>query len=140
MSVDEVRRRSRWILRAVEWDEPRAKYPNIWHDGMPRQVLAYETVASRLRLGDLLAVFHPASQKRRERSERFLGLARVSSLRKDADPAFAWIELQTAHRFRKPLDLDEAPRRVFLCCDPDWPAREVAVGRHTWPPRGTPRR
>jgi hypothetical protein len=129
MSVDEVRRRSRWILRALEWDEPRAKYPNIWHDGMPQLVLAYETVASRLRLGDLVAVFHPASQKRPERAERFLGLVRVTAIRRAHDPTFAWLEMESAHRFRQPLDLGESPRRVFLCCDPGWPEREVALFR-----------
>lgn len=129
MSMDEVRRRSRWILRALEWDEPRAKYPNIWHDGMPQQVLAYETVASRLRLGDLVAVFHPASQKRPERADRFLGLVRVTAIRRAQDRAFAWLEMEIAHRFREPLDLGESPRRVFLCCDPGWPEREVALFR-----------
>ena len=48
MCVKGRKRRSRWMLRALEWDDSRARYPNIWHEGMPRQVLAFETVVSRL--------------------------------------------------------------------------------------------
>lgn len=129
MSLDEARRRSRWIMRAMEWDDPKARYPNVWHEGMPRQILAFDTVATRLRLGDLIAVFSPPSQKHPERSERFVGISRVTSLRLAHAPTLAWVELETAHRFDPPLDLGDGPRRVFLCCDPGWPAREVALFR-----------
>ncbi|MDX1388084.1 MAG: hypothetical protein R3344_02790 [Acidobacteriota bacterium] len=129
MRTDEIRRRSRWMIRAQEWDEPRARYPNVWHEGMPRHVLAYDTVASRMRLGDLVAVFYPASQKHPDRSERFLGISRVVGLRRSHDPACAWIDLETAHRFDPPLNLGEAPRRVFLCCDPGWSEHEVEAFR-----------
>jgi hypothetical protein len=133
MSVDEVRRRSRWMFRALEWDDPRARYPNIWHEGMPRQILAYETAASRMRLGDLVAIFHPTSQKHAQRSDRFLGIGRVIALRRAAhDPTFAWVDLEVAHRFASPLDLGEAPRRVLLCCDAGWPDREVALFRRVF--------
>ena len=71
MRTDEIRRRSRWMIRAQEWDERRARYPNVWQDEMPRHILAYDTVASRIRLGDLVAVYYPASQKHPDRSERF---------------------------------------------------------------------
>src|SRR5262245_8975122 len=81
VQMDDSRRRSRWIMRILEWDDPRARYPNLWHEGMPRLILAFDTVASRLRLGDLIAVYSPASQKHPERSGRFVGLARVSGLR-----------------------------------------------------------
>ena len=127
MSVNEIRRRSRWMLRVLEWNDPRARYPNIWHEGMPSQVLAYETVASRLRLGDLVAIYHPSSQRHAERGDRFLGICRVTSLRRAHDPTFAWIDMETAHRFAAPLDLGETPRRVFLCCDAGWPEGEVAL-------------
>ena len=42
------------------------------------------------------------------------------------------MELETAHRFEKPLDLGESPRRVFLCCDPGWPEREVQLFRRVF--------
>lgn len=127
MSINEIRRRSHWIIRAQEWDEVRAHYPNIWHEGMPSHILAFETVASRLRLGDLLAVYYPTSLKHPERSERFLGISRVMGLRRADDPAYAWVDLVTAHRFDPPLVLSESPRRVFTCCDPGWPVRDVAL-------------
>lgn len=127
MISDTTRRRSRWMMRALEWDDPRARYPNVWHDGMPRHVLAFETVASRLRLGDLVAVYYPASQRHPERSDRFLGISRVAGLRRAEDRAYAWIDLETAHKFRRPLDVAETPRRVFLCCDPGWPQRDVGL-------------
>jgi hypothetical protein len=114
-------------MRAMEWDEPRARYPNIWHAGMPRHVLAFERLASRLRLGDLVAVFHPASVRHPERGNRFMGLSRVIGLRRAEDADHAWIELETAHAFRAPLDLGRVPRRVFMCCDPGWPASDVAL-------------
>ncbi len=129
MSADEIHRRSRWMIRALEWDDTRARYPNIWHEGMPAHVLAFETVASRLRLGDLVAVYHPASQRHAGRSERFVGISRVVGLRRSHAAAHAWIDLETAHRFDPPLDVGEGPRRVFLCCDPDWPARDGALFR-----------
>ena len=130
MSNDERRRRSRWMFRALEWDDPRAKYPNVWHEGMPCHVLAFDSVAGRLRLGDLIAVFYPASQRHAERADRFLGLSRVTGLRRAHDAGFAWVDLETAHRFSAPLDVGEAPRRVFLCCDPGWPEQEVELFRN----------
>jgi hypothetical protein len=117
------------MIRAQEWDEPRARYPNVWQDEMPRHILAYDTVASRIRLGDLVAVYYPASQKHPDRSERFLGLSRVVGLRQSHDPSCAWIDLEIVHRFDPPLDLGEAPRRVFLCCDPGWSEHEVEMFR-----------
>lgn len=132
MRSDEIRRRSRWMMRAQEWDEPRARYPNVWHDDMPVHVLAYDTVVSRMRLGDLVAVYYPSTQRHRVRSERFLGLSRVVGLRRAHDPAYAWLDLETAHRFDPPLDLKESPRRVVLCCDPGWPAREVELFHKVW--------
>lgn len=124
---DDLRRHSRWLMRVMEWNDPRARYPNVWHDGMPRHVLAYASVASRLRLGDLIGIFYPSSQSHPERAERFVGLSRVVGLRRADDPAYAWLDLETAHRFDPPLDLGQGPRRVFLCCDPGWPQREVAL-------------
>jgi hypothetical protein len=123
----DIHQRSRWMMRAMEWNEPRARYPNLWHAGMPRQVLAFDRLAARLRLGDLVAVFYPASTRHPERSNRFLGLSRVAALRRADEPGHAWVELETAHAFAKPLDLGRAPRRVFLCCDPGWPAEDVAL-------------
>lgn len=111
----------------MEWDDPRARYPNLWHGGMPAHVLATLRVAARLRLGDLVAVFHPASTRHEERSERFVGLSRVAGLRRADAAGFAWVDLETAHRFEPALDAGGAPRRVFLCCDPGWPADEVAL-------------
>ena len=40
---------------------------------------------------------------------------------------FGWIDLETAWRFTPPLSLGQQPRRVFLCCDPDWPGPEVEL-------------
>jgi hypothetical protein len=114
-------------MRAQEWDEPKAPYPNLWHAGMPRRILAFGTVASRLRLGDLVAVYYPQSQKHPDRSERALGLSRVTALSQADDPKYAWVDLHTAHRLERPLAIDPAPRRVFLCCDPEWPENDVAV-------------
>ena len=124
MTTEEIGKRSRWMIRAMEWDDPRARYPNIWHEGMPRHILAFERVAQRLRLGDLVAVYHPASQRHTERAERFLGLCRVVGLRRADDPEYGWIDLETAWRLDPPLALGKQPRRVFLCCDPGWPGPE----------------
>ncbi len=132
MRSDELRRRSRWMMRTQEWDEARARYPNVWHDEMPRHVLAFDTIASRMRLGDLIAVYYPSSQRHPARAERFVGIARVDGLRRAHDPAYAWIDLGTAHRFEPPLDLSESPRRVLLCCDPGWPDRDVALFTKVW--------
>jgi len=130
MLTEDSRRRSRWMMRILEWDDPRARYPNLWHEGMPRLILAFDTIASRLRLGDLIAAYSPASQKHPERSGKFVGIARVAGLRRSAhDPSLAWVDLETAHRFVPPLDAGEEPRRVFLCCDPGWPGREVGLFR-----------
>ncbi len=133
MLMEDTRRRSRWMMRVMEWDDPRARYPNLWHEGMPRQILAFDTVASRLRLFDLIAVYSPPSQKHPERSGRFVGIARVTGVRRSPhDASLAWVDLETAHKFEPPLDLGEEPRRVFLCCDPGWPGREVAVFREVF--------
>jgi len=129
MQSEELRRHSRWVMRAMEWDDARARYPNIWHDGMPRHVLAFDRVASRLRLGDLIAAYYPASQRHPRRSERFVGISRVTGLRAADAGGFAWIDLQTAHKFDPPLDLNQQPRRVFLCCDSGWPGPEVDLFR-----------
>ena len=123
---DELRRRSRWMMRVREWDD-RAQYPNIWNDGMPCQVLAVDRVAGRLRLGDLIAVFYPSSRRHPERSGRFVGISRVTGLRAAAQHDCAWIDLATAHRFAPPLDLGRQPARVFLCCDPGWSGAEQAL-------------
>jgi hypothetical protein len=120
------------MMRAMEWDDPRARYPNLWHEGMPRHILAFERVVSRLRLGDLVAVYYPASQRHPERAERFLGLSRVSGLRRADQEGFGWIDLETAHRFEPPLALKPQPRRVFLCCDPGWPGPEVDLFRQVF--------
>jgi len=127
MSNEEIARRSRWMMRAMEWDDARARYPNIWHEGMPRHILAFDRVVSRLRLGDLVAVFYPASQRHPERAEKFLGLSRVAGLRLAEQRGFGWIDLETAWRFAPPLSLGQQPRRVFLCCNPGWPGPEVAL-------------
>jgi len=127
MSNEEIARRSRWMMRAMEWDDPRARYPNIWHTGMPRHILAFERVVGRLRLGDLVAVYYPASQRHPERAERFLGLSRVVGLRVAEQRGFGWIDFETAWRFDPPLALGQQPRRVFLCCNPGWPGPEVAL-------------
>jgi hypothetical protein len=123
---EELRRRSRWMMRVREWDD-RAQYPNIWNEGMPCQILAVERVAGRLRLGDLIAVYYPNSQRHPDRSGRFVGISRVRGLRAAAQQGFAWVELETAHRFDQPLDLKRQPGRVFLCCDPGWPRAEVSL-------------
>lgn len=127
MTNEEIGRRSRWMIRAMEWDDPRARYPNLWHEGMPRQILAFDRVVSRLRIGDLIAVYYPASQRYPDRAERFLGLSRVVGLRLADAEGFGWIEMATAHRFDPPLRLKSQPRRVFLCCDPGWPGPEVEL-------------
>ena len=132
MQSEELRRHSRWLMRAMEWDDARARYPNIWHDGTPRHVLAFDRVASRLRLGDMIAAYYPASQRHPRRSERFLGISRVAGLRAADADGFAWIDLQTAHKFDPPLDLGQQPRRVFLCCDPGWPDPEVDLFRQVF--------
>jgi hypothetical protein len=119
-------------MRVMEWDDSRARYPNIWHEGMPRHVLAFDRLAARLRLGDLIAVYYPTSQRHPERSERYLGLSRVSGLRVAETPGFAWLDLTTAHRFDPPLRLEGQPRRVFLCCDPGWPDNEVRLFDEVW--------
>jgi hypothetical protein len=117
------------MMRVLEWNDPRARYPNLWHAGMPRQVLAFDTVASRLRLGDLIAIYHPASQRHPERAARFVGIGIVVGLRRSNDPGLDWVDLEVAHRFDPPLDLHDAPRRVFLCCDPGWPAGDTDLFR-----------
>ncbi|MCP3980105.1 MAG: hypothetical protein GY716_12435 [bacterium] len=127
MPPKEMRRRSRWILRAMEWNDGKARYPNLWHEGMPAHVLASGRVAGRLRLGDLIAVYYPASEKHSKRSESFVGISRVAGLRRSHEREMAWVDLETAHRFRPALKLDEQPRRVFLCCDPGWPDEEVRL-------------
>lgn len=129
MAIDDLRRRSRWMIRALEWDDTRARYPNLWRDGMPCQILVFETVAGRLRLGDLIAVYQPASQKHPDRSERFAGISRVVGLRRSHVEGSVWVDLETAHRFSPPLELGTSPGRVFLCCDPGWPVRDVALFR-----------
>ena len=132
MPTDDIRRRSRWMIRALEWNDSRARYPNLWQDGMPCHLLAFDSMASRLRLGDLLAVYHPASQRHARRSERFVGISRVIGLRRADTSGSIWVDLETAHRFDTPLDIGEAPGRVFLCCDSGWPAREVALFRRVF--------
>lgn len=117
----EVRHRSFFLLRALEWNDPKAKYPNRWAEGLPAHVLAYDTVAGRLRLGDLVAVYHPASTKHVLRSERFVGIVRVAGLRRSDRDDLCWVDLEPVHRFDPPLDAGRAPRRVFLCCDDGWP-------------------
>jgi len=127
MPIEETRRRSRWILRVLEWNDSRARYPNIWHDEMPRHVLARDAVACRLRLGDLIAVYYPANPSRPRRSEKFVGLSRVAGLRRADESGFGWVDLETAHRFEPPLALSKPPRRVFLCCDSGWPEPDVKM-------------
>jgi len=127
MPIEETRRRSRWILRVLEWNDSRARYPNIWQDEMPRHVLARDAVACRLRLGDLIAVYYPANPSRPRRSEKFVGLSRVAGLRRADESGFGWVDLETAHRFEPPLALSKQPRRVFLCCDSGWPEPDVKM-------------
>ena len=116
-------------MRVLEWDDSRAKYPNIWHDGLPIRLLAFDSVGQRLRLGDLIAVYYPASQKHAQRAEHFLGIVRVDGLSRSHSSRYVWVDVAAVHRFDPPLDLGEAPRRVFLCCDPEWPDREVELFR-----------
>lgn len=130
--VAEVVRRSRWILRALEWNDTRARYPNLWHEGMPCHVFAGARAAGRLRLGDLVAVFYPASSLHTARSERFVGLSRVIGLRMAVSSGSAWIDLSTEHRFDTPLAPSRQPPRVLLCCDPGWPAADVALFREVF--------
>jgi hypothetical protein len=132
MPYDDFRRQSHWMIRALEWNDSRARYPNLWHEGMPCQILAFESMGSRLRLGDLIAVYHPTSTTYSKRSERFVGVSRVVGVRRALVPGSVWVDLETAHRFDPPLNLGEAPGRVFLCCDPGWPAREVALFRRVF--------
>jgi hypothetical protein len=99
---------------------------------MPCQILAFESMGSRLRLGDLLAVYHPTSSTYPKRSERFVGISRVVGVRHARMAGSVFVDLETVHRFDPPLDLGEAPGRVFLCCDPGWPAREVALFRRVF--------
>ncbi len=127
MSHDAIQRRSRWIIRIMEWDDARARYPNIFDEGMPRHVLALDRLGGRLRLGDLVAVYYPASRRHPERSERILGISRVAALRRAEQAGSCWIDLETAHRFDPPLKPDGAPSRVFLCCDLGWPAPDVQL-------------
>lgn len=124
MPTENIKRRSRWMIRALEWNDPKARYPNLWHQGMPVHLMAFDTIARRLRLGDLVAIYHPASQRYTRRGGKFLGISRVTGLRKGFAPDFSWIDLETAHRFDRPLDLGAAPRRVFLCCDQEWPSQD----------------
>jgi hypothetical protein len=132
MPTEDFRRHSRWMIRALEWNDSRARYPNLWHEGMPCQILAFESMGSRLRLGDLIAVYHPSSTTYPKRSERFVGISRVVGVRHARVAGSVWVDLDTAHRFDPPLDPGEAPGRVFLCCDPGWPAREVALFRRVF--------
>ncbi len=129
MATERLRHPSRWMLRVLKWSDPRAKYPNLWHDGMPVHVLAFDTVATRLRLGDLIAVYHPAIQVGEKKQGAFLGLSRVAGLRRSYSKDQYWIDLETAHRLGEPLVPERVPRRVFLCCDPEWPGPDVALFR-----------
>ena len=132
MQQDKIERRSRWVMRVMEWDDQRARYPNIWHAGMPKHLMVFDRVAARVRLGDLLAVYYPASQRHKARADRFLGLSRIAGLRRADAAGYAWIDLETAHRFASPKKLGAAPRRVFLCCDPGWPEPEVDLFRRVF--------
>lgn len=120
------------MFRVLEWNDARARYPNIWLEGLPRHVMALERQASRLRLGDLIAVYYPSSALNPGRSERYVGLSRVVGLRRADLPDRAWIDLETAHRFDPPLALGRSPGRVFMCCDPGWPEAEVALFRQVF--------
>jgi len=53
-------------------------------------------------------------------------------LRQAESKGLAWLDLETAFRFRVPLKLSTAPRRVFLCCDPGWPSAEVDLFREVY--------
>lgn len=125
--MDDLRRRSHWMLRVLEWNDPKARYPNLWQDGMPAEVLVYDTIATRLRIGDLIAIYYPQSARHPKRSERYIGLSRVAALRPSHLESQYWLDLEAAHRFAEPLDLGAAPRRVFLCCNTGWPEQDVAV-------------
>lgn len=129
MATENLRRHSRWMLRVLEWNDPKAKYPNLWHDGMPVHVLAFDTVAQRLRLGDLIAVYHPGGAAAAKKHGAFLGLSRVVGLRRSYSASQYWIDLETAHKLAEPLVPERSPRRVFLCCDPEWPGADVALFR-----------
>lgn len=123
----DLTRRSRWMLRLVEWNDAKASHPHVWLNGMPLHVLALNRVAGRVRLGDLIAIYYPDSEQYPERANKFLGLSRVVGLRKSENPSHAWIDLETAHRIHKGLTLDQSPRLDFLCCDPEWPDLEVQL-------------
>lgn len=125
--MDDLRRRSHWMLRVLEWNDPKARYPNLWQDGMPAKVLVYDTIATRLRIGDLIAIYYPQSARHPKRSERYIGLSRVAALRPSHLESQYWLDLEAAHRFAEPIDLGAAPRRVFLCCNTGWPEQDVAV-------------
>jgi len=127
MTAETARRRSRWMLRALEWNDPRARYPNLWVDGMPVQILAFDTVAMRLRLGDLIAVFKPGPKSATGKKGTFAGLSRVIGLRRSYMDGQYWVDLEVTHKLKKPLAPDRVPRRVFLCCDPEWPGPDVEL-------------
>jgi hypothetical protein len=90
-------------------------------------VLAFDQIGSRLRLGDLIAVYYPTSTRHADRANRFVGIARVVGVRRAEESGHAWIDFEPAHRFDPPLATDNAPRRVFMCCDPGWPAADVSL-------------
>ena len=117
---------SRWLIRAMEWDEPRARYPNLWHDGMPRRLMMNRRAASRLRLGDIVATYYPHSRRHPDRAESCVGISRVSTLTAE-DPGHAWVWLETEFRFAPPLKLERQPRFVLMCCDPGWPDGDSAI-------------
>ena len=108
---------------------PGRAIPTSGSTACPVNILAFERVVSRLRIGDLVAIYYPASQRHPERAERFLGLSRVVGLRLADQAGFGWIDLEIAHQFDPPLELEEQPRRVFLCCDPGWPGPELELFR-----------
>jgi len=114
-------------MRVMEWDDPKARYPNIWHEGMPSHILALDRMACRLRLGDLVAIYHPASVRHGDRSNRIVGIATVTGLRRADAPDQAWIDLETAHRFDPPFALPMQPPRGLACCDPEWKSPEVEL-------------
>jgi hypothetical protein len=120
--------RSRWLMRAMEWNEPRARYPNQFRDDMPERLLLVDHHASRLRMGDLITLYYPPSERHPRRSDRFLGLSRVIGLMR-GHAGHTWVDVETAHRFDPPLKIEEQPRRVFLCCDAGWTGPEVRLFR-----------
>ena len=99
MPNEDLRRHSRWMIRALEWNDSRARYPNLWHEGMPCRILAFESMGSRLRLGDLIAVYHPSSSTYPKRSERFVGISRVIGMQRARVAGSVFVDLETAHRF-----------------------------------------